>query len=66
MKCLLPGCNREARKKFCSNKHKDKYHNRVNPRGRYAHLAKQSESADREIDPEDDMHPMDSYSLGQD
>lgn len=35
--CLLEGCNRKARRKFCCNKHKDKYHNRHNPRGRYAH-----------------------------
>ena len=24
--------------KFCSNKHKDKYHNETNPRGKFAHL----------------------------
>jgi hypothetical protein len=35
MKCLLEGCNKKARRKFCSNKHKDKYHNRHNPRGYY-------------------------------
>ena len=33
VKCLLPGCNKKARRKFCSNKHKDKYHNINNPRG---------------------------------
>jgi len=38
MKCLLEGCNKNARKKFCSNKHKDRYHNIHNPRGFYAHL----------------------------
>lgn len=34
--CLLNGCNKQARRKFCSNKHKDKWHNRNNPRGMYA------------------------------
>jgi len=38
MKCKLQGCNKKARRKFCSNKHKDKYHNLNNPRGIYAHL----------------------------
>jgi hypothetical protein len=33
MKCILEGCNKKARRKFCSNKHKDKYHNKHNPRG---------------------------------
>lgn len=40
MKCLLKDCNKKARRKFCSNKHKDKYHNTHNPRGYYAHLNK--------------------------
>jgi hypothetical protein len=31
MKCLLEGCKKEARKKFCSNAHKDKWWN--NERG---------------------------------
>ena len=38
MKCLLEECNKKARRKFCSNSHKDKYHNRHNPRGYYKHL----------------------------
>jgi len=42
------------RRRFCSNKHKDKYHNKHNPRG-YGLK-----------DIEDDFHPFDDYSLGQD
>jgi len=38
MKCLLEGCNKKARRKFCSNKHKDRYHNTTNPRGYFAYL----------------------------
>ena len=60
-KCELEGCNKKARRRFCSNKHKDKYHNRHNPRGFYKHLNK----ASRDWDPENDFHPHDTYSLGQ-
>lgn len=52
-KCKLPGCNRKARVKFCCNKHKDKYHNRVNPRGKFAHLVNGMQS--------DGIHPT-SYN----
>jgi hypothetical protein len=38
MKCLLEGCNKKAKRKFCSNKHKDRYHNIRNARGFYAYL----------------------------
>ena len=59
-----PYCNSiikgHSNKKFCSTKHKDRYHNIHNPRGyglkRYS------------IEPEyieDSMHPQDPYSLGQ-
>lgn len=58
-RCDLPGCNRSARKRFCSNKHKDKWHNRY---GRIEERRKHS----GEFDPDDDMHPFDSYSIGQD
>ena len=58
--CDLPGCNKKARRRFCCNRHKDRYHNLNNPRGRYAHLADKDD-----LDVEDDMHPFDSYSLGQ-
>ena len=53
--CQLPGCNKPARRKFCCNKHKDRYHNLVNPRGYYAYL--------KEDDYED--HPFSSEGLGQ-
>lgn len=53
-------------KRFCNSKCKDLYHNKNNPRGYYAHLN------DREMDEydlmrmiDDEMHPRDSYSLGQ-
>ncbi len=54
-------------KKFFSTKHKDKHHNRINPRGFYAPIKRDSiESVGHKIDPiEDSMHPQDSYSLGQ-
>ena len=62
--CLLKGCKKllpTGRKKFCSNKHKDIYHNRKNPRGYYAHLHPDSKRRgnslipsvhDRNFDPE--------------
>jgi hypothetical protein len=61
--CLLEECNQVLtgkRKKFCCNKHKDRYHNRHNPRGIFAHL---SHTSNQSI--EDDFHPQDPYSLGQ-
>jgi hypothetical protein len=39
MKCMNTGCNNKARRKFCSNKCKDRYHNVRNPRGYFSHLA---------------------------
>ena len=36
--CDLDGCNKKARRRFCCNKHKDRYHNLNNPRGKFAHL----------------------------
>lgn len=49
-------------KKFCNGKHKDKYHNAKNPRGIFAHLNVKNTTVQ---DIEDDMHPQDPYSLGQ-
>ena len=61
MKCKYCGGKLpKGRKKFCSNRHKDKWHNWNNPRGRFKHLA--------DVTPgviEDDMHPQDPYALGQ-
>ena len=49
--CKLQGCNQKARRKFCCNKHKDRYHNLNNPRGIYAHL----KADDMQ---EDGVHPV--------
>ncbi len=46
-------------KRFVNKKHKDGYHNRTNPRGIFAHLHLNNVSI------EDEMHPGDPYSLGQ-
>ena len=53
--------------RFFSQKHKDRYWNEVNPRGMYAHLRAMTglERPSRDQDIEDEFHPMDSYSLGQ-
>ena len=48
--CALPGCNKKARRKFCCNRHKDRYHNLNNPRGKFAHLADGYQ--------DDDIHPI--------
>lgn len=70
MKCLLEGCNKKARIKFCSNKHKDRYHNIHNPRGKFAHLRGMPfPGEDRELDMNDihEMeHPFSGEALGQD
>ena len=47
-------------KRFLNSRHKDKYHNRTNPRGFYA-----PEEIDTVESIEDTMHPQDPYSLGQ-
>lgn len=41
--------------KFLNKKHKDKYWNRANPRGKFAHL----NATHAEYDPEADRHPCD-------
>ena len=54
-RCLW--CTKELppnRSKFCSDKHKDKYHNLHNPRGFYKHL-KNTEEID-DFDPGWDGH----------
>jgi len=63
-KCLLNGCNEPARIKFCSNKHKDRYHNLNNPRGKFAHL---NPSSLEYMDDNSlyDEHPFSSEGLGQ-
>ena len=58
-----PWCNKvvvgHPNKKFCNTKHKDKYHNTKNHRGIYKHLHPDN------ISIEDEMHPCDPHSLGQ-
>lgn len=68
------------RKKFCSNRCKDKYHNRKNPRGKFAYLGvwhsiKKAQQEERlqefiannphYIRDEEDLHPHSSDALGQ-
>lgn len=71
--CALEGCNKPARRRFCCNAHKDRYHNLHNPRGKYAHLKDKaerehlkrlveskihiSENMTQFEDVEDDIHP---------
>ena len=62
--CQLEGCNKPARRKFCCNKHKDKYHNRHNPRGIFAHLNPVNQTDDDYYD--SITHPFSSDALGQD
>lgn len=67
-KCALEGCNKKARRRFCSNKHKDRYHNIHNPRGKFAHLNGSGMNNDNEfdnMDPYEDDHPFSSEGLGQ-
>lgn len=62
------------KKKFCCNKHKDKYHNDHNPRGYYEHLNPDSpnyiedsiEGIGHKFDPYEDDHPfsMDATNWG--
>ena len=51
----------KGRRRFCCNKHKDKYHNKTNPRGIYAHLA----GVDESYRDYEDYHPFSSEALGQ-
>ena len=55
--------NSHPNKKFCCQKHKDRFYNENNPRGYYAYL-KQKETPDYR-DYEDDIHPHDPDALGQ-
>ena len=62
MRCLL--CNNKlskGRKKFCCNRHKDRFHNIHNPRGKFAHLA-HSEISSESI--ENEVHPFDPEAFG--
>jgi len=56
--CALDGCQNKARRKFCSNKCKDRYHNLHNPRGKYSYLNPKSPEYDHSGMMGDDVHPM--------
>lgn len=75
-----PLCNKiitgHPNKKFCNSKHRYRYHNIHNPRGtalRPARIGRWEDGSEddferigEKIDPiEDNMHPQDPYSLGQ-
>lgn len=64
-KCIQ--CGKEHnRRKFCSNKCKDRYHNIANPRGIFAHLAQPTMAGDIGARADDDVHPFSEEGLGQD
>jgi hypothetical protein len=73
--CLQCG-QEHTRKKFCSNKCKDRYHNTRNPDRMYRALTynrtMHPDDAERfvqDFDPDDPMnevHPFSSFALGQD
>lgn len=70
-RCAL--CNKKIKppkRKFCCNKHKDRYHNIHNPRGYFAHLnPKNMDDMDAHDVMDwyhDSVHPHDSEALGQD
>jgi len=58
MKCALEGCNKQARRKFCSNKCKDQYHNLHNPRGVFAYLNPSNPEYDPDRAYADSVHPF--------
>lgn len=68
-RCLL--CNQKIKppkKKFCCNKHKDRWHNINNPRGIFSYL-NDSPNYKEELDMDDihDLeHPFSGEALGQD
>lgn len=64
--CDLPECNKKARRRFCSNRHKDMYHNRANPRGIAARYNPNSPEYDPVGNYQDTIHPFSSEGLGQD
>lgn len=63
MNCLY--CNTKlskGRRKFCCNKHKDRYHNFNNPRGYFSNKSEDDLTVSKI---ENDMHPLETDSLGQ-
>lgn len=50
-------------KKFCSTRCKDRHHNHVNPRGKFAHLNKKNMTDEEWYF--NTLHPFSSEALGQ-
>jgi len=79
-RCALESCNvklKPPKRRFCCNKHKDRYHNIHNPRGKFAHLAGKNvrDVSDLTLDEQyEDLedyyyattHPFSGEALGQD
>jgi len=61
MKCALEGCVKQARRRFCSNRHKDKLHNRLGSRHKFTNMYEEADAYYY-----DSTHPCDSEALGQD
>ena len=56
--CIYCGTKiKPPKKRFCSNKHKDRYHNEHNPRGMFAHLHPDN-IEDFDDDPSWDAHKL--------
>ena len=58
--CLYCG-KKTNRRKFCCNKHKDRFHNEHNPRGIYAHLKDRENKAVWEME---DEHSFEEECMG--
>jgi hypothetical protein len=65
-RCLV--CGKPVKKKFCSLKHKDRWHNINNPRGHFAHLARHpfADVGEKKDPIEDAVHPFDPDAFGKD
>jgi hypothetical protein len=68
-KCLLKGCNKPARRKFCCNKHKDRWHNKRRKFDSKSNLRFNEWTGYWDhINPDsihDEEHPLSSEALGQ-
>ena len=63
---LCGGKIKPPKKRFCCNKHKDRYHNIHNPRGKFAHLHPDNMSPDELMDSiHDEIHPYSSEAFGE-
>jgi len=63
-RCLYCG-KKTNRPKFCCNKHKDKYHNEHNPRGKFTHLkGKDDDYFDKPVWAQEDDHSFEEECMG--